>query len=665
MIYIFLVIISYTKNNPYFYNQYKNLAFNINVIYKISNHKQKTINSIYIEGLTNFFFKNQVLKCLKININDLLNINIKKKYLWEIINTLKKSGFLNLIKSSIIINDKTKHFIIILRTNPILKKIKIKNIKRLLLPKTLIIQIFNNQIGLPKNYIQIHESLKTIKDWYKIRGFKWTTINLLYAKNNEIYIDINEGKIKETKLICNNPKDKYLNDQLNVLIQDKLNIFPGNILNIQRIELGIINLKENKLISNCTYKIIRNTTKDIIVIVKYSLHYDRTIYLFTKNIALINLVRYNWSNIIKFIFDLPIYNIPYLLFSLNQYIGFKYYLCNISNHNHYFVADIRNINNFPQLNFIYSYPYISKNMTGYLNLNIFKKKYKFYNIITIPLRKIYHIKVNPSSQIFQNYGIKVIFKHNLFHNISLTEKFIIYDNISHKQYLNIQSNNKFININHITKKKIFKIAKHKLIHLQIYLKYNTLDFNYKIKSGKLFIFHSQHFINLSKTTSHKLSLLNYYGQNLYVKYKENFIIPKIIQYIKKNIIVFCLELQVSISKISNLLILEDNFLLKDSKLFNSSFSFYSLDLEYQIIHSYYSALYIYINYKNSIFNYREYLTLISKYFNQNNINIIHNFGIGIQINIPVKKIPSLRLEYIINTRGNKYFQLRSYSKYST
>lgn len=651
--FILLIITSNTKYNLYTFNKSQSLAFTINAVYKISINKDKITSSIYIEGLINFFFKNKLLKYLQININNFPNKNNHMIYLHNIVINLKKSGFLNSIKSSITTNNNTKHCLVIFKTNPILLRVKIYSFNKLLLPKNLLIQLFSHQVGLPKNYINIYNSLLIIKNWYKIRGFKWLKVQLLYSKNTDIYIQINEGKIKSNKLFCKNSENRDINHQLNASIEKELHICPGNIVNIQKIELGIINLKENKLICNCNYKITRNRKNDIIVILKYSLHNDKIGYFFSENISLFKSIKSNGLDIIKSIFFIPLKNISDIILSLNQYLGFKYCVYNINNYNEsYFLADIKNINNLLQLDIIYSYPYldIHTNRINNLQINVFEKKYKIYKFIKIP-----SLQIDQYTHILQNHGAKIILKKKESHHIYYIKNISICNNVYYRRYLNIQKYNRFINKSASIQKNIVKIAQYKLINLQFYLKYKTIDINNKKNFGKLFIVDSHNFINLCQNILYNFK---HSGQNLYLKYQENFIIPNIIQYIKKNAIAFSLESKISIFPINTIFLLIDNILPKYNLSFNSLNSFYSFNLEYQIMNTDFSILYLCINYKNSILNHRKFVIPLSQYLKKHNKKNQSFFAIGIQIDIPINTIPSLRLEYLINTKGEKFLQLK-------
>jgi len=657
---LFFLLINnlYYRKNLKTRNNY--LAFNYSISYRkqISN-QQNQIKYIYFVGLNNFFFKQKFLRYLHVNTSYLIDQNMKQIYIQNIVNRLRKSGFFYSIQSSILIKNNIEKIIWTFHINPIIKTIKIKNIKKIKIPVNTLINIFNKQVGLPKNYTDISNSLQKIQYWYRMRGFKWITIKLLDTKfTNEIYIKINEGIIKKNTLICINQKNQYANNHLNLLIQKELNIFPKDIINLYRIELGILKLKKNKLISSCNYKITNDENNNIIIVFKYSIHNNRLAYLFSKQSILVNFFTLDWLNILYTIFFLPSEYVFGLISSLNQYLGFKYYLYHVGIYTNNLIIDIRNINNLFQLNCLYSHSYIKlyKNLIGNLQINIYNKNYELDSISN---NNIYNFTKNKFICNFQSYGCKVSFQHNQLHNLSLIENLLIYSNRYNKRYLNIKTyNNYFIYINSFINKKIIKIAKQKMINSYIFLKYTTLNLNDQIKSGRLILFHSQHMINILSKTYKNLYFLKHSGQNLYFKYQEVFKIPTFIRYIQNHAFIFCLELSLLINEKNYLPILQQSNISNDNR-YNNPCSFYAFNLEYQLNLPYYSTLYTYIHYQNHIAYYIKSSTLIYQYLWNKTFNLKSIFGIGIEINIPIKKIPCLRFEYLIHHKGKKYFQIKS------
>nr|YP_009294450.1 hypothetical protein Aspa_054 [Asparagopsis taxiformis]AOM65933.1 hypothetical protein Aspa_054 [Asparagopsis taxiformis] len=660
LLYIVLLTINY--NLLWIYGQYKitTLAFNGNIDVTYPN-KQINNYTFSFEDYNNIFYKNKFLKLLKIKIFYVKKNRYSNNYLYNIINHLNKSGFIKAIKVSINIENNKNYFCFNIKLNSIVKIIKIKNISTLLIPKKILMQAFNMQIGLPKNYIHIHKSLKIIKNWYHVRGFKWLQINLVEDNQHNICIEVNEGIIKENIFFCKNSYNQSIDSRLQTLIQKELNIKPGKIINLKKIELGIINLKDNQLITNCNYQVIHNSYNDIVIIIKYSLKNDRFSYLFTKNIGLLYLSQVNWFNIMKFIFYTPIQKIPSIFFSLNQYLGFQYFLSQINNYN--LRIDLRNINNFINLNYISSYSYLNihKNLTSHLRIHILNKKYKIDNPNAISIIKQYNTKRDKSIKTLNYYGLNILFKHNSVYSTYLEEKFVIYHSRSHKKNINIRNYSYSLDPYFYLTKKIIQLIQQTFISFKLYFKYNTLNFNHKNLIGRFLVICSEHIINTSFQPFNSLYLFKHLGQNLYFKYQETFLVSSIIQTLKNNIIIILIESQLSLFDTPYIKVFDEHYLLQQTKYLLSSLASYKFNIEYQITNTFYYTFYTYLDYKNNISLSQDSLNLITSYIINNNHN--YTAGIGLQLNIPINRIPSFRLEYVVDGK-NHCFQLKSYSKYT-
>ena len=106
-------------------------------------------------------------------------------------------------------------------------------------------------------------------------------------------------------------------------------------------------------------------------------------------------------------------------------------------------------------------------------------------------------------------------------------------------------------------------------------------------------------------------------------------------------------------------IYEETFLIKFLKL-------YKLNLEYHIAVKWYASMFIFFRYSQKNYFYgldNRYLEIDRKTSHaiMNYQKILLRSGLGLQINLPVRQIPPLRLEYISNKNKKKIFCVKLYS----
>ena len=247
---------------------------------------QKHINKILITGINNTALRKKILK--NISLNNLLNqskLSISQVY--KITKILKYSGFFKYVKLQQIPNQSNK-FIIKLFANPIIKTIQIKNINQLYFPQIELSHLLKRQIGYPTNTIILKKIVNNIQSNYYIKGYRWVKINYHINNKSKLMIGINEGKISKVDITClsNNLTNKAYKQNLDSLIIQKLHISIGRILNYNMIESGIKELKTQKIISNCYYKIQYIDDGNLNIIFKYHLSNTGWLYCFYQIIYL-------------------------------------------------------------------------------------------------------------------------------------------------------------------------------------------------------------------------------------------------------------------------------------------------------------------------------------------------------------------------------------------
>nr|YP_009295801.1 hypothetical protein Schim_055 [Schimmelmannia schousboei]AOM64736.1 hypothetical protein Schim_055 [Schimmelmannia schousboei] len=650
-------------------NNNKMLAFNANLIYSLQDIKKdiyiKKIhvvdcNKYFIKKL--FFHKIKNLNFNKVYINDQLNYQAVN----TTINKLKQSGFFTSIQSWNIFIKQSKYLVIQLKINPILRKVIIDNYEQLQIPKQFLKNLFHNQIGLPKNYKQINRSLKYINNWYESKGFHYKRINLIYQKNqNNIYIKIHEGKIGKNKLICetkiNNKTQLLFINQLNYLIQKELQIFPGYILNVKKIELGITRLRNKYLVKDCNYNII-STKEGIHIIVKYNLLNNNLSYFYNKNKIQLN-------NVIKQDSQLNIHS-RFLLFLkntifFNQSFRLKYYLFNHKKFLYNFIVDINIIHKLPivTLSFIYPYFKISEYLIIHCILNLSYQLYNnhyIYHFIYPQIIDINKMQMYISNTIHKLYVFRLKLEYYLHFNIFSKQQIITQlnkYNIIHFRLIKIIKSNNIVQNYFYYLNKISKIMKSRLIFYEVLIRYNTSYLVHNIRPRLILHINLKLFSCFSKVKFNKVHLIKYYGQLINFKYNRIIILPNIIYY--KNAFIFSSEFNYYLGQINNVNILQFDNQIINNKYFilnnQKNRPFYLFNIKYQSSINKYQIIYTYIEYNAYTYYCIKPLSLI--HYLNNDHNII-NLGIGTQLNMPIKQAPIIRLIYGVNNKQKIFCYLR-------
>nr|QCI07301.1 hypothetical protein [Leiomenia cribrosa] len=659
------------------------LAFNLNILYLYKTNNQK-IEKIEIDTLNNLIVKHIAYNCPLSLQKQISNYKIEIINIKKTIDLLKNSGFIKNINLKLVKKGNKKYVILHLYTNPILKKIIIFNYKSLKIPNEVLRKIFQPQIGLPKNYIKLKKSINKIYSWYKLKGFEWIHIKLVNDEKSEhLSLEIVESTIVQTEFISisNNNLSKNIQNIIENRILQELHIKLGNTLNIKKIESGINYLKDIKLINECTYKVME-CNKGLKIILKYKLFKSQMECIYRKNvkenkISIKNNIKNNISNFYSH-YKYILTNISNHIILLNKYLTITYtsyypYL----DREKKIIFNIKILKNFPSMNIKLLHPSIkiSKNIYGNFITYLYHKINQANSIY--PLHALNILKTNKRSNSIVNKGVKILFKHYLYKNIYLEEEInkIYYCTIKNSIYLKrCITNYKLQDLRNQNKYKLTafkKIIKQQVISLNILLKYNPFYLSNKLKSSKSLLLHLISNISLPFTKNQAIYSSKYPCKYIYFQYHQTFIIPKFLKLIKINYHSLVMFLEIYLDTNQNF----DSAIIKRLLRYQNYLNFnlyipkqyryyyypsYLYHIEYNTFIHKYLSLYIFSNYSYNLYS-NLYNNLSSlKDLHKNNTNI----GYGVQINLPIQKIPPIRIEYGINNKEKNFLQMRAYSKYT-
>lgn len=663
----------YYKYLNTFFRKNLSLAFNINIhlIYKLGDlNFNKKIKKIY------------VLKCKLIYINKIFpykfnkSIEYLKKYIFnDISNTyltkqIKKSGYFNIIEYTFLYTQKSKYLIFHIKSNYIIKKIKIYNYNHLQISKNFVINLFKHQIGLPINYSNINENLYKINKWYKIKGFKANRIKYKFNKyKNEILIQIYEGKIFKSYCIYDqiilNQAQKTIITNLNSIIKKELYITPGNILNIYQLEFNILQLKKKYCIKDITYK-VENNKEGIIIIIKYNLYNQDKILIYRdqklknhiNNIQLFKIsitLSQRYKSIIKYIYNIS-NNINSFLIKTNYSWQSNYFsLIHTKILIHIFIY--LKISNIIPLIYIMIYsPNISQyNLMSINNIiKIILDNLFFYNyLLPIYKNKIYNYSNDKFySYLVKNLKIKIkTYVSNLI-NINIIQYFIFENSIKTRKNFLIYTYENFKNY-----KQLFYILNKIKKNQHILLKYNlkceynkySLLKNKSLAYKQIYNIHYKIWLSLNEKTLYKKRLIKNYINIIKIKYYKKYKSYQIINY--DNRINLMGYINIQLGHINQYFYTYQNIYYH---LNNKLRIFLKLEYELDIKKNHVIYFYWQQNYFIKLISIYLYNIHFIKYYN--NIDALLNLGIGIKINIPMQYMPNIRLEVKTNICENqKYF----------
>jgi outer membrane protein assembly factor BamA len=704
--------------------------------------KQIDISSeIIISGLNNNIVKKKIKDLFGIIVNS--HAYMSRQQIQYLINKLKLSGFFIYVDFNIYYLSTHQVIVIDVISNPILHKVYVLNSQDKLIPSSYLLFLFRLQLGCPKSFTQIHDSINQMIQWYHLRGYYRVNIELEdnYASNNILVLSIHESKVNKIEIITyiKHSDQKISNNKAfacNLVIKT-LNIKLNQALNIRHLDYGISKLKLQKIIVQCNYQMRSNydETNNIILqlrievcdnrftyifankiiipshllqllepLIVYTLDYcllnnslasnlfNHTLGLFINNILVPDI--YSGNSLIytymtshdnkpyKLLYRKQIYSVQEiyewyltpLMFIAGNNFGFRHYIGNINFNNKRYIVDLQ----FPEtgLYFNLRYENLFINLLGLtLNLitcSIFQQTYIYtQNNIPILLDQVNSQSFSSQNSIFHQTGLQIKITNEINKYFSLKKEFffkkiskkysILYNNISWKN-IDFIADPYCINSLYSSFKQIWLYNTQNFLCFQIRLIYdNILGINYPWQNIQL-IFKSIHFMPVMIKKNNQY--LNY-SNNLKFKIIYNKNIHLLFNGIKKQILIAKLELITSLGSNHHFPFSEIFFLLgpnkirgyKEQVLYLPNLKFLVMNLEYHLFCIKNNSFFIFIDYVYNI-SYTKNYKSIGILYNLDQFNYRLAYGLGLQIQTPIKQIPPLRLEYGFNINNNYCFHLR-------
>ena len=214
--------------------------------------KQTDISSeIVISGLNNNIVKKKIIDLFGIIVNS--HTYMSRQQIQYLISKLKLSGFFIYVDFNIYYLSTHQVIIIDVISNPILDKVYVLNYKDKLIPSSYILFLFRLQLGCPKSFIQIHDSINQMIQWYQLRGYYQVNIQLEdnHASNNILVLSIDESKVNKIEIITYIKYSEKISNKkalLPSLVIKTLNIKLNQALNIRHLDYVISKLKLQKII---------------------------------------------------------------------------------------------------------------------------------------------------------------------------------------------------------------------------------------------------------------------------------------------------------------------------------------------------------------------------------------------------------------------------------
>ncbi len=661
ILYLYLLCV-FIINNYSCFNYYSCLGFNINILLKIEDYnKFNKIQQISILKANPYILNKSFIKKLNFNIKQYNFHDHTISFYNSYSNYLQSLGFINSINWINTLINKKKYVTLHLTSNPIIKKIRIHKHNQLIISTEKLKMLFQEQLGLPKNYHTIRSILKQINSWYKTRGFEWIIIHLIEDKNiHSINIEIIEGKIIKTKILCENKISelKNIKTNFNDLIKDELSIIEGKVLNKIVLDKLMRLVKKKYLINNMKY-IIKHEKSGIVLTFKYNLNKS---YLTKSNYQIhhsknnsILLLQKNYLKDYYFIKNVfLLYQKLYISFIYTAFFKFIYVFVN-----NYTLCNLYTISFIYQKHLIFNiymkYPYLKLYKHIFLNLNVhisYVKKYlKSQSIYTNSYLEQYRYNTNYFHE--KNYISNLIY-------LKIKGKYQIHQNIK---------------IQHLLRNLYYQY--HKIYIYAFKNRINTIDLYYKSiqkKSSKLIVYNlftklkmSISYFNIIQQISLKINyqlLLNIQkkiltNNSLYQSYKHNlnmYIYYYMqIQPIKRynQFLLIYIRSNIYNEFLQHLFFLQQLFTQSIKYKYQIQQPYFLLNLQYKAYFNKYITAYIFIH-NNINLKKSKYYSINRMDTNLKNISIfsIKNkytiYGCGTQIKLPIKQIPYMRLEYIIN-----------------
>ena len=599
-------------------------AFNVNILCNIQDksniYKIKNISLLKLNRQNKKSYYSYLFIC-----NQFLQYMEKQNHylLHQYINNLQLSGFINSFNHTKIILNTRNYLAFTINYNPVIRSIKITNYNKLTIPSSRLSKILHPQLGLPRNYQLVHDAIKQIILWYRCQGFEWVRVKLdNHYQVNQINIVIYEGVILSNKIICDNYNQISNYKHIDTIIKSELNLMPGNTLNKKQLDNSIKHLKHIYCIKDLQYDVTSY---------KSGLHITITYNIEVNNHLNIN---YCYSQATSFMRQilLNIYHTNLISFTKFNFLYFvKFYIR---------VKDLYNI----QLN-LYSqqvnlHKYIkSIYIQSLSSINSHQKDFTYYiKLYWIKLKKI-HLKQTFYMSYLINFLCKSIYDIN--EQICLVNQYYI----TRFKYINLYL--------HLTCLQNLNLLS------QVQYKYYIFSdiFHYKTTSSGVFYLSLAKIINTIaiKMSYHLINQITNYKYNLYNQ-----------EYNVNQFMIFCINQVLdlgSIHKYYKNLYLNINYNMLNTFIARQTF-YDALFIGIKRFNLYPSTILqtkygIYTNNSIYLYVFNNYVSYTKMLMYENfNYHFINNYnyyiGFGTQIKIPLKQMPYIRVEYIINYKKKIY-----------
>nr|YP_009326725.1 hypothetical protein [Membranoptera platyphylla]AMJ16982.1 hypothetical protein [Membranoptera platyphylla] len=639
----------------------------MNLIYKLENFRfENKLKKIYFFKYSPHTLETLLINKINLNINHFNNKSLNKNLNIKVLKKIKRSGYFSNIEYIHLNNNKSEYFILHFKINPIIKKINVNNYKILLIPKSILINIFRGQLGLPINYADINKNINKILQWYKFKGYQWTRVHYSYSKRNNI-LDINifEGRVIKSYCLCNESivtiKQKYFIFYLNYLIKKELFILPGEILNMNNLELNISKLKKKYLINHLKYKIINNKN-GLIITIKYNLlkyskisiyHNPTILKILLNNVKVLRL--YNsftkcHGSIIQYFFHLYKYYYKYILYSRNKYELYYFNLFHLQYNQILFNLSVNIITN-KTIIICFLIIKTSNNSSVINKTNSFSQVFFYHTYFYDYLFSGYKYFLNEYfyyenySYLIKNFKCQIQLYLKRLDKIIIVQYFICKYYIYNKKICLIYFYKEILRpATHYQLKNILQKNNNIVIKYEISIKYNYFNLftNYYFRIKQILNIYYSIYINLNTKKLYREHLFKYYSNNIEVNCHNLYQMPKIFNTCNKIKIITKFNFIIgSIKEQLN----SPNYLIKKSTIYNLNNRLNTkLTLEYQIYLNKHNIFYLYSMYKslnNLHFTYLHNDIYIHHY---NNIYKPISLGMGLQMNTPIRYIPNIKIE---------------------
>ena len=361
-----------------------------------------------------------------------------------------------------------------------------------------------------------------------------------------------------------------------------------------------------------------------------------------------------------------------LIFIAGDTFGFRHYIRNVGISNSSYLIDMRFPITGPYLNLRYDQPWISiyNQILSNINMHLYKDNYIFHkNSIPILLEQLNDYAFYHKNFILSETGLSLTCKHDLNTSIYLVEYLSLKQIVS--KYLLLHNSTIWHDLKSIINSSLnpyYSYFKQIWVNniqefFQLDMKIISTHANYFFKSCET-IFEISHFIPKKiNNIFYRLPITLNYGNKIRVKINAqyNFI---------NNLINFESELLTFIGRLESLPYSEHFFSIGPDivrgyieKVFPFPLRFGKVKLEYHIQFAKYHSVFIFLDYAknmkilNGLTNYQ---VLFSRYYlyKLNDFNFRLGYGIGLQIQTPLKQIPPLRIEYGYNIHNGNCLHLR-------